>query len=87
MKEILVSVGELGDFPNGIEWIINAYKDGEYPMNVKKMEEWAINFHPHLPDFKTLLCNFEADIVTSNLKKVYEQYSSNNIIAMYEIFG
>ena len=88
MKKILLSLGNVDGFLNGIELITNAYNNGEYPMNVKQLEEWAINFHPHLPDFKKLLCNFEADIVTSVLRKVYEQHtSSNNRIAMYEMFG
>ena len=87
MKEILLGVDKLGDFLNGIEMITNAFKNGEYPLDVKQLEEWAMNFHPHLPDFKKLLYNFEADIVTSVLRKVYEQHSSNNMIAMYEMFG
>ena len=87
MKEILSSLDNMGDFPNGIEWIINVFKTGEYPVNKTQLEEWAKNFHPHLSDFQKLLCNFEDRNVTSILKKVFEQYCTNDMIAMCEMFG
>ena len=74
-------------FHSGIELIINAYKNGEYPINESQLEEWAMNFHPHLPDFQKLLSNFKEDIISGILRKVYEQHSSTNMKAMYEMFG
>ena len=80
-------LGNMGDFPNGLEWIINVFKNGEYPTNKTRLEEWAMNFHPHLPDFQKLLCNFEAENVTSIMKKVFKQHCTNDMKAMYEMFG
>ena len=87
MKDILSSLDNRGDFPNGFEWIINMLKNGEYPTNKTQLEEWALNFHPHLTDFQKLLCNLEAGNVTSILKKVFEQHCTNDMKAMYEMFG
>ena len=87
MKEILSSLDNMGDFPNGIEWIINVLKTGEYPVNKTQFGEWAMNIHPHLSDFQKLLCNFEADNVTSILKKVFKQHCTNDMIAMHQMFG
>ena len=87
MKEILSSLDNMGDFPNGLEWIINVFKNGEHPVNKTGLEEWAMNFQPHLSDFQKLLCNFEADNVTSILKKVFKQHCTNDMKAMYEMFG
>ena len=87
MKEILSSLDNMGDFPNGLEWIINVFKNGEYLVNKTQLEEWAMNFHPHLSDFLKLLCNFEAGNVTSILKKVFKQHCTNDMKAMYEMFG
>ena len=63
------------------------FKNGEYPHNKTRLEEWALNFHPHLTDFQKLLCNFEAGNVTSILKKVLKQHCANDMKAMYEMFG
>ena len=87
MKEILSSLDNMSDFPNGIEWIINVFKNGEYPIIKTQLEEWALNFHPHLTDFIKLLCNFEAGNVTSILKKVFKQHCTNDMKVMYEMFG
>ena len=87
MKEILSRLGNMGDFPRGLEWIINVFKNGEYPVNKTGLEEWAMNFHSHLSDFQKLLCNFEAGNVTTILKKVFKQHCTNDMKAMYEMFG
>ena len=87
MKKILLSLDNMDDFPIGLEWIINIFKTGEYPINKTQSNEWAMNFHLHLSDFRKLLCNFEADTVTSILEKVYEQHHTRDIRAMYEMFG
>ena len=87
MKDILSRLDNMGDFPNGLGWIINVLKNGEYPVNKTQLEEWAMNFHPHLPDFQKLLYNFAADNVTSILKKVFKQHCTNDMKAMYEMFG
>ena len=87
MKEILLSLDNNDDFPNGIERIINVFKTGEHPINKTGLEEWARNLHPHLSDFKKLLSNFEAGNVTSILKKVFKQHCTNDLEAMYEMFG
>ena len=87
MKAILSSLDNMGDFHDGIEWIINVFKTGEYHINKTRLEEWAMNFHPHLTDFQKLLCNFEAGNVTSILKKVFKQHCTNDMKAMYEMFG
>ena len=81
MKEILLNLGTVGNFPKGIKWIINIFQKGKYPNNKSQLDEWAMNFHPYLSDFKKLLCNFEEENLTSILKKVQEQ--SNDIIAMF----
>ena len=77
----------MGDLPNGLEWIINVFKNGEYSVNKAQLEEWAMNFHPHLSDFEKLLCNFEAGNITSILKKVFKQFCTKDMKAMYEMFG
>ena len=87
MEEILSSLDNMGDFPNWIEWIINVFKTGEYPTNKAQFDEWAMNFHPHLTDFRKLLSNFESGNPTSILKKVFKQHCTNDIKAMYEMFG
>ena len=94
MREILLNLGKVGDFPNGLEWIsngfkwiINGFKNGEFSIYDTGMDECAKKFHPHLPDFKKMLCNFEVDNITSILKKMFEQHCTNDMKAMYEMFG
>ena len=87
MKEILSSLDNMGDFPNGLELITNVFKDGEYPVDKTQLDQWAMNFHPHLSEFQKLLCNFEAGNVTIILKKVLEHHCTNDMIALYEMFG
>ena len=87
MKEILSSLGNMGDFPNGIEWIFKVFKNGEYPISKTRLEEWSMNFHPNLSDFQKLQCNFQAGNVTSILKRVFEQHCTNDMEAMYKMFG
>ena len=62
-------------------------QEWRYPVNKTGLEEWAMNFHPHLSDFQKLLCNFEAGNVTGILKKVFKQHCTNDMKAMYEMFG
>ena len=87
MRKILLNLGKEGDIPNGFEWIINGFKNGEFPIHETQLDEWAIKFHPNLPDFRKLLFNFESVNITSILKKVYQQHCTNDMKAMYEMFG
>ena len=87
MKKILSNLSKADEFPNGIKWILNVFETEEYPIDKAQLDEWARNFHLHLSDFRKLLCNFETRNVTSLLKKVYEQHCTNDMIAVYEMFG
>ena len=87
IREILLNLGKEGDIPNGFEWIINGFKNGEFPIHETQLDEWAIKFHPNLPDFRKLLFNFELVNITSILKKVYQQHCTNDMKAMFEMFG
>ena len=95
MKEI---TNKVGDSPFGVRRIFTFFKTGErrfstyfttgeYPTNKTRLDIWAKNFHPHLSDFRKLLREFEAYKLTSILKIVYKQCCSNDMIAMYEMFG
>ena len=87
MREVLLNLSKMDDFPNGLDWIIKSLKNIEYPTLDAGWDEWARNFLPYLPDFRKQLCNFEADNVTRILKKVFKEHCTNDMKAMYEMFG
>ena len=87
MEGILGNLSMAGDLPIAMQLIFNVFRNVEYPFDKTGLDEWAMNFLPHLFDLRKLKGNFEADNVASNLKRVYKNQCSDDMRSIYEMFG